>query len=414
MEDEGNVVLEAAPVVEQSDGASIDNSINVTDNSTTSETPLDEAVKPTQPMIETGAGDIGVIEPTLVLDTPIIAPNYMKGSKLDDLQIIEMFDQKERSAVYTESELKKAGVDSQLYSAEAYNNQRNRQAAIDEYRVAEGLMQKQAELTGWYIAPEDHDMLLQQSMAKAQLEKPGITNMERTKALKTIATVDGFFSAKGISTKGVGTLQKFVYERTLDVQRAENAIAAGAYSNMVKNYERGQIESVWSALEIGNTPEEIMAMYRGSMDPNDINAILNVYIKDNHNYALENTIKNMTNADLTAYSTDTDYTYTVDDVEYEVKKFSGKGNTDTEYFIYETKDKDGNTMWRSVSETLLTDTEKVISRGNANWDRDFTSDPLDFKVERGKPIPNYKPNYKPKDYSSKAIFGKDNKYNLTR
>lgn len=279
MTDEGNVVVEttaseATPVVSDSpnmtgDTVVINNQVNTVTSDNSGQTP-------TQPIAETGAADIGVVEPVIPLGTP--APPPMVGSQLDEVQIIEMMSQQARSATYGKTELAKAGFDSELSTAIAYNESKNRALAIDEYYVKLNRSYKEAEMTGYFLAPEDKEMITQAKMAEWQLSQADITNAIRTRAEKTLATVDGYFNAKGISRQGVVTLDKIVKDGNLAIQRGQNAVAAGNLSNMIRAAELANIQSVYAGIQTGASLSEMQVRLSGIMSEEDVATIYNSYL----------------------------------------------------------------------------------------------------------------------------------------
>lgn len=177
MNDEGNVVVEAStqeptnvnPSVNSSSNISGDE-VTVINNITTPEQQEGSNNQITKPIGETSGLDIMATEPTVPLGEPEatapVAPTPLIGSTLNDVQVIEMMDQQARSSIYSDEELIKAGYSSELFTAIAYNESKNRALAIDEYHIKLNKAYKEAENTGWFITPEDSDMVTQMNMAK--------------------------------------------------------------------------------------------------------------------------------------------------------------------------------------------------------------------------------------------------------
>lgn len=348
MNDEGNIVVETAasePKVTSQPATTVEGTNIIINNESPSQ-PVDQmGTQINQPISETRGQDIQPSEPTIPLgEIPVEAPAPLVGAELNDLQVIEMMSQQARSSMYTQQELAKAGLESQLYTAIAYNESKNRAMAIDEYHIKRDKANKEAEHTGWYISPEDADMVTQMNMAKYMLQQPGITNAQRTKAQKTLATVQNYFANKKISFKGIETLDKIIKERSLDVLRAQNAVAAGEIKNMIAAQDLSIIQAIYSSLESGDTPEKIAAKFKGVMNQEDVYTIAESYYKAHGDSSMfYNKLDNLTDEEFKAYTKKVDgityndkevYEYTYDNQTayiYEDTITNAQGNKEVVY-----------------------------------------------------------------------------------
>lgn len=261
MNDEGNAVVEAAPIED------ITSSSDAVIQDTT--TPSDIGPVPTPPLATMQGGDV----PAPTYTTPLA------GSKLNDLQIIEMLDQTARSNIYSQHELTKAGFDSELTTAKTYNTLKERQLALAAYEVKSSAARIRAEHTGWFITPEDEEMVTQYKTAKYYRDLGGMTSSELQKANNVIAQTEGFFKQKGISMKGVETLQKILYERELAVERGKLAAASAAqYNDMIKAEEHANLAAVLARLDVGQSPAYIAAAMEGIVDKQTVYTIAKGYV----------------------------------------------------------------------------------------------------------------------------------------
>lgn len=325
MNDEGNVVIETVqeattqPTNNQSSSYTGDTT-NVIVNTIQNESNA-QPQQITEPIGETTAQDILPTQETIPPSEP--TPEPIIGSPTDDVQIIEMMSQMARSTIYNQQELNEANLDSQLATAIAYNESKNRKLAIDEYHLKRQQAIYEAEHTGYYLSPEDKDMVTQMNMAEYVLKQPNITKAQKTKAQKTIATVQNYFKSKGISTKGIETLDKIIKEKELDLLRRQNLIASIELQALIKRYEAGIIDAIYSALDTGDTPEQILARYSHVMDPQDILTIIESYDKSlGKDSRIYNKIENLTDKEFKLYTKETGYT--IDGKKIYEFKYQGK------------------------------------------------------------------------------------------
>lgn len=271
--DEANVVVEAANVEAPVDTGAVSTQVeNVSVvNNINQQQPQDIVGEPTQPITETQASDIGVVDTQTTV--PMVEPKPLTTQFVDDVSIIEMMSQAVRSNIYSKNALVQAGFDSELATAMAYNESKNRAMAIDEYYILLNKQLKEADLTGWYISPENKEMVTQMNMAKYELSQPNITETRRRQALKTIATVEGYFKEKGISYKGVETLDKIVKEGQLSIQRGRNAAAASANAIKIKAYNLAQMQAIFSSIAMGASKEELYILFGDNVDRQDLKTL---------------------------------------------------------------------------------------------------------------------------------------------
>lgn len=307
MEDEGNVVVEAAaaeqPTVTPTPASDISGDNITIVNGNVAQPTNDSVGAPlSAPIAETTGADIGVLEPKPMAE----APELLSGHYLDDLSIIEMMNQQSRSVLFNELELANAGFDSQLASAKAYNEGKQRSLALDEYYVKHKAAQVEAAHTGYFLAPEDRDMVTQYNVAKNMVGRTDLTNAQRRKAEGTISSVDAYFKAKGISTKGVETLDKILNEMRVATKRSANAVEGAKLGNMIKAMDLANLKTIYSSLETGESKESIAARLKGLVDRDDVYSIAEAYYKgEGENSQFYNAINTLSDEDFARLATPT-------------------------------------------------------------------------------------------------------------
>lgn len=120
-----------------------------------------------------------------------------------------------REEMYDEMDLQKYYYDTTMATARAYAASKERETAYGFYRAAQEKAIAEAQLTGWYMPAEGNYMLGQYTVAQNKLEDPETTDEERAKAQRISNTVEKWFSANQISTRGIKCLSMMQYEETV-------------------------------------------------------------------------------------------------------------------------------------------------------------------------------------------------------
>ena len=105
--------------------------------------------------------------------------------------------------MYDEMDLQKHFYDTNLATARAYAAQKNREVAYGFYQAAQEKALAEAELTGWYMPAEGAYMLGQYNIAESTLKNKDATSQEISKANRVINTVEKWFGANQISSRGL-------------------------------------------------------------------------------------------------------------------------------------------------------------------------------------------------------------------
>lgn len=211
---------------------------------------------------ETQAEDIGVAKPIVPLGDPgTMAVDPYIGVRPNELQIIEMLTQHARGSLYNKTELRRGGLDSEMMTALAYNESKSRSLAVDEWNVRIDQSFKEGELTGFYLDPQNKELITQLRMAEYDMTDPNSTRAQRDKANDIIANVNRHFKANGLSMAGVKTLDRIVKEKDLDLKRAENARARAAAGNAIKDHKFAALMAVKGSLGTGATLAEMVVLH---------------------------------------------------------------------------------------------------------------------------------------------------------
>ena len=136
--------------------------------------------------------------------------------------------------MYDEMDLQKHFYDTNLATARAYAAQKNREVAYGFYQAAQEKALAEAELTGWYMPAEGAYMLGQYNIAESTLKNKDATSQEISKANRVINTVEKWFGANQISSRGIKCLNMMNYEESVrhntimgELKAEGNRIAAG-------------------------------------------------------------------------------------------------------------------------------------------------------------------------------------------
>ena len=136
------------------------------------------------------------------------------GYVLDTERQMAYLKQTIQSQMYGQMELQKYGYDTSLAAARlAYDTQKY-DLALEYYNTALQRAVTEADITGYYVAPEVTEMLNEYSIASSILNaESGYSEEERERADKVLASVYEWFEANGISKQGVITMSKYESER---------------------------------------------------------------------------------------------------------------------------------------------------------------------------------------------------------
>lgn len=136
------------------------------------------------------------------------------GYVLDTERQMAYLKQTIQSQMYGQMELQKYGYDTSLAAARLAYDTNKYDLALEYYNTALQRAVTEADITGYYVAPEVTEMLNEYSIASSILNaESGYSDEEKERADKVIASVYEWFQANGISKEGVMTLSKFEAER---------------------------------------------------------------------------------------------------------------------------------------------------------------------------------------------------------
>ena len=140
-----------------------------------------------------------------------------------------------REEMYDELDLQKYYYDTTMATARAYASQKKKETAYGFYRAAQEKAIAEAQLTGWYMPAEGNYMLGQYTVAQNKLEDPDATPEEKTRAQRISGTVEKWFAANQIGTRGIKCLNMMNYEENVrhnkimgELQKEANKIAASS------------------------------------------------------------------------------------------------------------------------------------------------------------------------------------------
>ena len=139
--------------------------------------------------------------------------------------------------MYDEMDLQKYYYDTTMATARAYAAQKKKETAYGFYRAAQEKAIAEAELTGWYMPAEGNYMLGQYTVAQNVLEDPNAPDDARARAQRISGTVEKWFAANQIGTRGIKCLNMMNYEENVrhntimgELQHEANQIAAAGNS----------------------------------------------------------------------------------------------------------------------------------------------------------------------------------------
>ena len=136
------------------------------------------------------------------------------GYVLDTERQMAYLKQTIQSQMYGQMELQKYGYDTSLAAARLAYDTNKYDLALEYYNTALQRAVTEADITGYYVAPEVTEMLNEYSIASSILNaESGYSQEERERADKVLASVYEWFEANGISKEGVMTMSKYESER---------------------------------------------------------------------------------------------------------------------------------------------------------------------------------------------------------
>lgn len=136
------------------------------------------------------------------------------GYVLDTERQMAYLKQTIQSQMYGQMELQKYGYDTSLAAARLAYDTNKYDLALEYYNTALQRAVTEADITGYYVAPEVTEMLNEYSIASSILNaESGYSDEERERADKVLASVYEWFEANGISKQGVITMSKYESER---------------------------------------------------------------------------------------------------------------------------------------------------------------------------------------------------------
>lgn len=120
-----------------------------------------------------------------------------------------------REDMYDEMDLQKYYYDTTMATARAYASQKKKETAYGFYRAAQEKAIAEAQLTGWYMPAEGNYMLGQYTVAQNVLEDPDAPDDAKARAQRISGTVEKWFKANQIGTRGIKCLNMMNYEENV-------------------------------------------------------------------------------------------------------------------------------------------------------------------------------------------------------
>lgn len=142
--------------------------------------------------------------------------------------------------MYDKFELQKYGVESQLTVARLYAEANMEALALDLYQDAIDTAVREAELTGYYIAPEASEMMKQQKIAQNIINNKNSSDADRQRANNVIGAANAYFDKLGFSKDeyghyiGVETLGNLEYQETVRANK-ENERLQGQANDIARD-----------------------------------------------------------------------------------------------------------------------------------------------------------------------------------
>ncbi len=136
------------------------------------------------------------------------------GYVLDTERQMAYLKQTIQSQMYGQMELQKYGYDTSLAAARLAYDTNKYDLALEYYNTALQRAVTEADITGYYVAPEVTEMLNEYSIASSILNaESGYSTDEKERAKLVLSSVYEWFEANGISKQGVITMSKYESER---------------------------------------------------------------------------------------------------------------------------------------------------------------------------------------------------------
>ena len=166
------------------------------------------------------------------------------GYILDTERQMEYLKQTINSQMYGAMELQKYGYDTSLAAARLAYDTNRYDLALQYYNTALQRAVTEAEITGYYIAPEVSEMLDEYSIASRTLNDKNATAEDKARADRVLAAVYDWFNANGISKQGVETYTHIIEERKNKwsiesalkyIDQAEKQISADVFTKVDAN-----------------------------------------------------------------------------------------------------------------------------------------------------------------------------------
>ena len=166
------------------------------------------------------------------------------GYILDTERQMEYLKQTINSQMYGAMELQKYGYDTSLAAARLAYDTNRYDLALQYYNTALQRAVTEAEITGYYIAPEVSEMLDEYSVASRTLNDKEATAEDKARADRVLAAVYDWFNANGISKQGVETYTHIIEERKNKwsiesalkyIDQAEKQISADVFTKVDAN-----------------------------------------------------------------------------------------------------------------------------------------------------------------------------------
>ena len=138
------------------------------------------------------------------------------------------------AGMYDKFELQKYGVDSQLSVARMYAEANMEALALDLYQDSINQAVREAEITGWYIAPEASEIMKQQKVANEILDNKNSSREDIARANKVINAGNAYFDKLGFQKDehghyiGIETLNSLEFKETQATNRENERLQGQA------------------------------------------------------------------------------------------------------------------------------------------------------------------------------------------
>lgn len=152
------------------------------------------------------------------------------GYVLDQNRQREYLKASIQANMYGSMELQKLGYESQLAAARLAYDINKEELALERYRMAYEHAIHQAQLTGYWISPEIHDMNQQylaaeQILAGLDLDDDAVLeSSEYQRARNIMNTIENWYAQHGVSPAGVKTLAQREFDFLVDEARIDAAL----------------------------------------------------------------------------------------------------------------------------------------------------------------------------------------------